>query len=184
MNAAAAQMAQFYLLPYYATAGMSDSKLNDAQAGYESAITSLMVALAGGNFIHDAAGFLEFCMTASYDKLVIDNEILGMVMRAVEGIQVNDETLAFDLIKKTGPGGHFVSARHTRRHMRSEQYLPQLSDREDRAKWEAAGAKDARVRASERAKEILDRPRQPAIPSSIRERIQKEISGLRSFVMD
>jgi trimethylamine--corrinoid protein Co-methyltransferase len=184
MNAAAAQMAQFYLLPYYATAGMSDSKLNDAQSGYESAITSLMVALAGGNFIHDAAGFLEFCMTASYDKLVIDNEILGMVMRAVEGIQVNEETLAFDLLKKTGPGGHFVSARHTRRHMRSEQYLPQLSDREDRAKWEAAGAKDARVRASERAREILNKPRQPAIPSSIRQQIRAEIPGLRSFVMD
>ncbi len=57
MNAASAQMARFYDLPIYATAGMSDSKVNDAQAGYESAITNLMVALAGGNFIHDAAGF-------------------------------------------------------------------------------------------------------------------------------
>ncbi|MCK4390502.1 MAG: trimethylamine methyltransferase family protein [Desulfobacterales bacterium] len=184
MNAAAAQMAQFYLLPCYATAGMSDSKVSDAQAGYESAITSLMVALAGGNFIHDAAGFLEFCMTASYDKLVIDNEIIGMVMRAVEGIQVNDETLAFDLIKKTGPGGHFVSARHTRRHMRSEQYIPQLSNREERAKWQAAGANDARARAAQRVKEILDQPGQPTIPSNIRERIKTEIPGLHSFVME
>jgi trimethylamine--corrinoid protein Co-methyltransferase len=184
MNAAAAQMAQFYLLPHYVTAGMSDSKVNDAQAGYESAITSLMVALAGGNFIHDAAGFLEFCMTASYDKLVIDNEIIGMIMRAVEGIQVNEETLAFDLIKKTGPGGHFVSARHTRRHMRSEQYVPQLSDREQRAKWQAAGANDANARACEKVKEILNKPRQSAIPSEARKRIRKEIPGLRSFVMD
>lgn len=184
MNAAAAQMAQFYLLPYYATAGMSDSKVNDAQAGYESAITSLMVALAGGNFIHDAAGFLEFCMTASYDKLVIDNEIIGMVMRAVQGIEVNDETLAFDLIKKVGPGGHFVSESHTRRHMRSEQYFPQLSDRDDRAKWRARGAKDARARASERVLEILNRPIEPAIASKIRKRIKKEITGLRSCVMD
>ncbi|NVM22216.1 MAG: trimethylamine methyltransferase family protein, partial [Desulfobacterales bacterium] len=184
MNAAAAQMAQFYLLPYYATAGMSDSKVNDAQSGYESAITSLMVALAGGNLIHDAAGFLEFCMTASYDKLVIDNEIIGMVMRAVEGIRVDDETLAFDLIKKTGPGGHFVSARHTRRHMRSEQYMPQLSDRENRGKWKSEGAKDTAARATERALEILGKPRQPAIPSDIREEIKREIPGLRSFVMD
>jgi trimethylamine--corrinoid protein Co-methyltransferase len=184
MNAAAAQMAQFYLLPYYATAGMSDSKVTDAQAGYESAMTSLMVALAGGNLIHDAAGFLEFCMTASYDKLVIDNEIIGMVMRAVEGIRVDDETLAFDVIKKAGPGGHFVSARHTRRHMRSEQYLPQLSDRDERSKWEAAGAKDAKARAAEKAREILDQPLQTTIPSSIREQIKGEIPGLRSFVMD
>jgi trimethylamine--corrinoid protein Co-methyltransferase len=184
MNAAAAQMAQHYLLPYYATAGMSDSKVNDAQSGYESAITSLMVALAGGNFIHDAAGFLEFCMTASYDKLVIDNEIIGMIMRAVEGIRVNDETLAFDVIKKAGPGGHFVSARHTRRHMRSEQYLPQLSDRDNRPKWQAAGAKDARARASEKVRSILDKPMEAVIASDIRERVRAEIPGLHALVMD
>lgn len=184
MNAAAAQMAQFYQLPYYATAGMSDSKVNDAQAGYESAITSLMVALAGGNFIHDAAGFLEFCLTASYDKLVIDNEIIGMIMRAVEGIRVNDETLAFDLIKKVGPGGHFVSARHTRRHMRSEQYLPQLSDRDNREKWQIRGAKDAKRRATERIREILDSPPQSVIAKDIRGRIKQDIPGLRPFIME
>jgi trimethylamine--corrinoid protein Co-methyltransferase len=157
MNAAASQMARFYQLPIYATAGMS---------------------------IHDAAGFLEFCMTASYDKLVIDNEIIGMVMRAVEGIEVNDETLAFDLIKKTGPGGHFVSARHTRKHMRSEQYVPCLSDREERSRWQAAGGINATDRATKIVNEILNSPMQPAVPSDVRERIKTEIPGLRSFVMD
>ena len=184
MNAASAQMAQFYDLPIYATAGMSDSKVNDAQAGYESAITNLMVALAGGNFIHDAAGFLEFCMTASYDKLVVDNEIIGMVMRAVDGIKVNDETLAFDLIKKAGPGGHFISARHTRRHMRSELYKPQHSDRENRDRWQKDGAEDSRQRATGKAQEILARPSQSVIPSDIRERIKQEIPGIRSFIME
>ncbi|MBL7174878.1 MAG: trimethylamine methyltransferase family protein [Desulfobacteraceae bacterium] len=183
MNAAAAQMAQFYELPYYATAGMSDSKVNDAQAGYESAITNLMVALAGGNFIHDAAGFLEFCMTASYDKLVIDNEIIGMVMRAVEGIQVNDETLAFDLIKEIGPGGHFVSERHTRRHMRSELYRPQLSDRETRVEWQDNGAKDARNRAAEKATEILDGEPRSLLTKQIRDRIKQEIPGINPIIM-
>ena len=123
-------------------------------------------------------------MTASYDKLVIDNEIIGMVMRAVEGIRVDDETLAFDLIKKVGPGGHFVSARHTRRHMRSEQYLPELSDRENRKKWDAEGAKDTAARATEKVVEILNNPAEPAIPSDIREQIRREIPGLRPFVMD
>ncbi|MEA3470146.1 MAG: trimethylamine methyltransferase family protein, partial [Thermodesulfobacteriota bacterium] len=167
LNAAAAQMAQFYHLPYYATAGMSDSKINDAQSGYESAITNLLVALAGGNFIHDAAGFLEFCMTASYDKLVIDNEILGMVMRAVEGIQVDDETIAFDLIKKAGPGGQFISSNHTRRHMRTEQYLSQLSNTADRIEWQAEGAKDTKARATEKVLEILGSPTRSFIPESI-----------------
>jgi trimethylamine--corrinoid protein Co-methyltransferase len=184
LNAASSQMAQFYGIPIYATAGMSDAKVNDAQSGYESAITSLLVGLAGGNFIHDAAGFIEFCMTASYDKLVIDNEILGMVMRAVEGIDVNDETLAFDLIKKIGPAGHFVSERHTRRHMRSQQYLPQFSDRETRDKWQAGGAKDARARATEKAREIIDAPLSSYIPADIRDKLKKEIPGLRAFTME
>ena len=184
MNAAASQLAQFYDIPIYATAGMSDAKVNDVQAGYESAITSLMVGLAGGNFIHDAAGFLEFCMTASYDKLVIDNEILGMVMRAVEGIEVNDTTLAFDEIKKTGPGGHFVSSGFTRRHMRNEQYQPQLSDRENRARWQADGSRDAHTRATHIAQEILQEAPTCFIPEPQREAIKKEITGIRPFIMD
>jgi trimethylamine--corrinoid protein Co-methyltransferase len=165
LNAGAAQMARFYNLPLYSTAGMSDSKINDTQAGYESALTGLLVALAGGNFIHDAAGFIEFCMTASYDKLVIDNEIIGMVMRAVEGIQVNDETLAFDVLKKAGPGGHFVSNRHTRKFMRTELYQPQLSDRNNRQDWEREGAKSAQARATEIVGEILAKPEIPILSS-------------------
>lgn len=184
MNAASVQMARFYDLPIYATAGMSDSKMNDAQAGYESAITNLMVGLAGGNFIHDAAGFLEFCMTASYDKLVVDNEIIGMVMRAVDGIKVNDETLAFDLIKKAGPGGHFISARHTRRHMRSETYKPEHSDRENRDRWQKEGAKDSRQRAAGKAQEILAQPAQSIIPGDVRDRIKQEIPGIKPFIME
>ena len=183
MNAAAAQMARFYQLPLYSTAGMSDAKVTDAQAGYETALTTLLVALAGGNLIHDAAGFLEFCMTASYDKLVIDNEINGMIMRAVEGINVNEETLAFDLLKKVGPGGHFVSSRHTRRHMRSEQYHPQLSNRDDREKWEKTGSKDTKARAADKVREVLEQPEQPVLPPEIRVQINQEIPGLQPGVM-
>jgi trimethylamine--corrinoid protein Co-methyltransferase len=184
MNAASAQLARFYQLPLYSTAGMSDSKVNDPQSAYESAITGLMVALAGGNCIHDAAGFLEFCMTASFDKLVIDNEIIGMIMRAVEGIQVDDTTLAFDVLKKAGPGGHFVSSRHTRRYMRSEQYHPQLSDRNNRDKWESSGAKDTNARATDKVREILNDPAQSVLPQEIRERLKSEIPGLKSFLME
>lgn len=184
LNAATAQLAQHHHLPYYATAGMSDAKTVDAQAGYESALTNLMVALAGGNFIHDAAGFLEFCMTASYDKLVMDNEVIGMVMRAVEGIRVNEQTLAFDLIKQVGSGGHFVASRHTRKFMRQEQFIPSLSDRENRRAWQDAGALDARQRATRMAREILDRPAQPLIPEAVRKELVRSIPGLRPAVMD
>ena len=184
MNAAAAQMAQFYELPFYATGGMSDAKVVDAQAGYESALTGALVALAGANFIHDAAGFLEFCLTASYDKLVLDDEIIGNVMRAVQGIQVNKKTLAFDELQKAGPGGHFVLSRHTRRHMRNEQFMPQLGDREVRDTWKEQGALDAAARAAARAKKILKAKPKNILAEDTREWIKKEIPGIRDFLME
>jgi trimethylamine--corrinoid protein Co-methyltransferase len=177
LNAAGAQMAQFYHLPFYATAGMSDSKVIDAQCGYESALTNLLCALAGANFIHDAAGMMEFALSVSYEKYVIDDEILGMVMRAVEGIAVNEDTLAFDVIKKVGPGGHFVSSAHTRKYMRSEHYNPQLSDRESREQWEAQGRKDTYHRAKEKVSQLLCL-HHFSLPVQVRERILSEIPDI------
>ncbi len=177
LNAAGAQMAQFYKLPYYATGGMTDSKTLDAQSGYESAITNLLCALAGANFIHDAAGLMEFALTACYEKYVIDNEILGMVMRAVEGIRVDDETLAYDLIKKVGPGGNFVTARHTRHFMRKEHYQPTLSDRNSREEWEERGKKTTWEKAAETVKSILE-SHTSGLPDEVRSRVLSEIKGI------
>jgi len=177
INAAGAQMAQFYKLPFYATGGMTDSKVVDAQAGYESAMTSLLCALAGANFIHDAAGLMEFALTACYEKYVVDNEILGMVMRAVEGVNVNEDTLAFDLIKEVGPGGNFVTAKHTRHYMRREHYQPSLSDRNSRPDWEANGGKNTWQRAAERVNEILSKDGY-SLPAEIRARVMSELSGI------
>jgi trimethylamine--corrinoid protein Co-methyltransferase len=177
LNAAGAQMAQFYKLPYYATGGMTDSKTLDTQAGYESAITNLLCALSGANFIHDAAGLMDFALTVCYEKYVIDNDILGMVMRAVEGIRVNDDTLAYDLIKEIGPGGNFVTAKHTRRYMRKEHYLPTLSDRNYRVKWDSAGRKTSWQKASETVRKIL-KNHNVRLPEPIRSEVLKKIKGI------
>ncbi len=155
INAASAQMAQFYGLPFYATAGQSDAKCVDTQAGWEGAITNLLVGMAGANFIHDAMGLLEFCMTASYEKYVIDNEIVGEVMRVLQGIEVNPKTLAFEVTRRIGPGGHFVSNEHTCENMRSEHFIPSVADRNDRETWIEMGRKDTFQRAHETALEIL-----------------------------
>jgi trimethylamine--corrinoid protein Co-methyltransferase len=155
INAATAQMAQFYGLPFYATAGQSDAKCLDTQAGWEGAITNLLVGMAGANFIHDAVGLLEFCMTASYEKYVIDNEIIGEVMRVLKGIEVNPETLALEVTRKVGPGRNFLSEDHTCEHMRREHFLPTVADRNDRDTWVRLGEKDTFQRAHEIALEIL-----------------------------
>jgi trimethylamine--corrinoid protein Co-methyltransferase len=167
INAASAQMAQFYEIPIYATAGMSDSKLPDAQAGYEKMATAMITALAGANFIHDAAGFLEFCTTISYEQMVIDDEIIAICMRAVKGIEVTEETLAEDVIRGVGAGGNFLANPHTMKHCRSEFFYPTVGDRQSRKIWEKNGAKDTRQRAREKAKAILAEHQPAAIDDTV-----------------
>jgi trimethylamine--corrinoid protein Co-methyltransferase len=176
-NAGSAQIAQYYKLPFYATGGMTDSKVLDSQSGYESAITNLLCALAGSNFIHDSAGLMEFAMTVCLEKYVIDNEILGMVMRAVEGIKVNEDTLAFDLIKQVGPGGNFVTSKHTRHHMRKEHYVPSLSDRNLREDWEAEGGKTTWERAKTKVKQIIGN-NDYGLPEDVKSKVLLEIPGI------
>ena len=178
LNAAAAQLAHYWQLPFYATGGMSDSKIPDVQSGYERALNLLPVALAGANFIHDAAGLIEFALTASYEQYVIDNEIIGMVMRALKGIEVNEDTLALEVIDKVGPGGNFLAEPHTVAHMRSEFFFPKVSDRSSREKWLAEGGKDARQRARETAINILATHRPLAISSDIQAKIKSGVEGM------
>jgi trimethylamine--corrinoid protein Co-methyltransferase len=155
-NAAISQMAHFYQVPIYNSAGMTESKLPDIQAGVEKAQSVIQVALAGANFIHHAAGMLEDMSTIAYEQFVIDNEILGMAMRAVRGIEVNDDSLALDVIDQVGPGGHYLKVKHTVQHLRTEHYYPTvIFDRQGRELWEQAGASDAWTRAKEAARRIL-----------------------------
>jgi trimethylamine--corrinoid protein Co-methyltransferase len=178
LNAGVAQLAQHWHVPSYATSGMSDSKTLDVQTGYEGAMTTLMASLAGANFIHDAAGLMEFAMTVSYDKLVIDNEVIGMAARAVRGIQVDEETIAANAIMEVGPGGNYFTHDHTIQHMRGEFYFPTLSDRDLREFWQENGATTAQQRANRRARELLaDHLPQP-FPSGVEECLFETIPGL------
>jgi len=156
LNAAATQMAQFYKMPNWATAGRTDSKIPDAQAAYEHALTIPSVALSGATHVSCGAGFLDFVLTVSFEQYVIDNEIIGMVKRMRRGFEVNQETMALDLIKRIGPGGNFMTEEHTVRHMREELFQPILSDRQERERWLEAGGKDARERARDLAKKYID----------------------------
>ena len=176
-NAAMAQMAQFYDLPLYNSAGMTDAKTADVQAGFEKATSVMLTALAGSNFIHHAAGMIENMNMVAAEQFVIDNEILGMAMRVLQGIEVNDETLALDVIDQVGPGGHFLMADHTIRHMRSEFYYPSsVVDRQGWDMWQQDGGRDAVERARQIAQDILANhqpdPIEPAVERWIRERFE------------
>ena len=155
INTAATQMARFYEMPNWATAGRTDSKIPDAQAAYEHALTIPYVAHSGATHISCGAGFLDFVLTVSFEQYVIDNEIIGMVRRMARGFEVNQETLALDVIRAVGPGGNFMVEDHTIRHMRDMLFSPLLSDRNERERWLDAGGKDARERARDLARRYI-----------------------------
>lgn len=150
------QLAKYYQIPCRISGALSDAKLMDSQAAYESAITLLMAQMAGGNFILHAAGIIETYNCTSYEKLIIDNEIIGYIKRINQGITVDEETLAYDVIKDVGPGGTFLMEEHTVDWYRQEFYRPTLSDRRSYAQWKNAGALTAEQEANKKWKAILD----------------------------
>ncbi|MFN8445458.1 MAG: trimethylamine methyltransferase family protein [Caldilineaceae bacterium] len=149
------QMARFYDLPSSTAAGMTDSKIPDAQAGAEKAYT-LALAANGQHLIMESAGMQASLLGASYEAYVIDNDILGAVQRTVRGIEVNDETLSFEVIKNVVNGdGHFLGQAQTIERMESDYVYPLVGDRDTPANWEERGAKDIRERARDRVRKTL-----------------------------
>ena len=156
VSAAAAQMANFYGLPSSVGAGMTDSKLPDYQAGYEKALAIALAAQAGCNNVSESSGMLGSLMALSLESLVIDNDLLGAVMRTVRGIEVNEETLSYKVIEQVVHGeGHYLRNPQTLELMRSGYEYPALADRSTVEEWQAAGSRDIRELAGERVKSIL-----------------------------
>ncbi|MCB9007602.1 MAG: trimethylamine methyltransferase family protein [Ardenticatenaceae bacterium] len=175
MNAAVAQLGQYCHLPVYNSSGLSDAKLPDVQAGYEKGITGAAAALAGANYIHHSAGFLESMLTVAYEQFVIDDDINGSIMRLVRGIEVTDETLSLDVIEQVVNGeGHFLGTQQSLELMNSEFYYPHTADRQSRDNWQADGGLDMRQAARRKAKKLLKThrpdPLPPPIDNAIRER--------------
>ncbi|MCK8827274.1 trimethylamine methyltransferase family protein [Natroniella acetigena] len=156
MNAACAELAQYYQIPIYNTAGVSDSKAIDIQSGYEKMANILMSGLTGTNYIHHAAGLIDSGMTAAYEQYVIDDQMIGMVKRVLRGLEFSEERIAYDDIKEVGPGGNFLTAGSTMKYMRTEFFDDQLYDDRDWDDWLKDGAPDARERAKDIVREILD----------------------------
>lgn len=159
LNAASAQLGNWLGLPSGAACSMSDAKAIDTQMGMEKALTSLAVGLSGCNMIYESAGMTASLLGASFEAFVLDNEMLSNVQRVLRGIEVNDETLAFDSIRETvGGDGHFLGSPQTLDVMETEYHYPgALFDRDSPSAWQQAGAEDAWQRANQTAIEILDK---------------------------
>ena len=180
INAAAtAQMARYYGLPVRGGGAVCDAKAPDAQASYESMMNLLMARLSGINFVLHSAGILESFNCMSYEKFIIDDEMCGMVKRIKRGYEVNPDTLAFDIVKEVGPGGHFLDKDHTFDHFRTEFYQPQLSNRDDFVSWQAGGSSQSMERANKRYKEILETYETPELPADVDKDLLKFIEKMK-----
>ena len=154
ITAGSAQLARKYGLPIRSVGGTTESKRADFQAGFERMGTLLPAVLAGVNLI-TCAGTLDGSMLEDHAMLLLDDEICGAALRTARGIEVNDETLALDLIKKTGYGGNYLAEEHTATRFRKELFIPKLYSREPYDTWEKGGNKLAIDNARERVKKIL-----------------------------
>jgi len=175
MTAAIHQLSQHIDVPNYCSSGVSEAKIPDAQAGWEKAYTTCLAVISGNNYIHHAAGMLESMLCISYEQYILDDEIIGQGCKILEGINTDDDHLAYDAIMAVGPGGHYLASDHTMRHMRSEYFTGNgISDKASREAWSEGGALSARERAVTMAREILDQPLSPGIDPEIERQIRKD----------
>lgn len=180
LNAASAQLSNWLGLPSGAASSMSDAKAIDAQMGIEKAMSSLGVGLAGCNMIYESSGMTASLLGASFEAMLIDDEMLSQTYRVLRGIEVTDETLGFDAIKESVYGaGHFLGAQHTIDAMQRDYFWPSvLTDRQVPAVWEEDGAKDMWQRANIKVREILTEHKPTYLEPGIDNKIRRDYNIL------
>jgi trimethylamine--corrinoid protein Co-methyltransferase len=152
-NIAMAQLARWYGMPSWGTAGCSDSKVVDQQAALEATLSHLVGRLSGANLVHDA-GYLESGLTVSFAMVVFTDELVGMTDHLMRGIEVSEDTLLLDEIHRVGPGGHFMNTKETVKRFR-EYWFPSLLNRSTRDRWLKDGGTTLEERLNARVTEIL-----------------------------
>ncbi|HEY3852581.1 MAG TPA: trimethylamine methyltransferase family protein [Steroidobacteraceae bacterium] len=157
LSAASAQLSRFYDLTGGTASGMSDAKLPDMQAGYEKAYNHALVGNAGANLIYESAGMLASLLGFSMEGLIIDNDVIGAVQRTIKGVEVTDESLSLETIRKVcleGPG-HYLGSDQTLHLMQREYIYPTVGDRTSPNEWVDQGRPTVVERASRKLESIL-----------------------------
>ena len=173
------QLARRYGVPYRSSA-VSASNAVDAQAGYETVWALWGAIMGGANFVMHGAGWMEGGLHASYEKMVVDADLLHMVTKFLQPLDVSDDALAVDAIAAVGPAGHFFGEAHTQSRYETEFYGPMVSDWRNWETWSEAGRPDARTRANAVARDILEHyetpPMDDAIEAELRDFVDRRVS--------
>lgn len=180
---ACGQLARFYKLPYRAS-NSSASNAVDAQAAYESEMSIWSSVMAHANLVYHGAGWMEGGLTASFEKIVLDVEMLQMMAETIQPFAIEPEDIALDAIASVPPGGHFFGAAHTLERYQTAFYRPMLSDWRSYENWQAAGAKDATQRATAIWQQALERYEQPPLDPAIGEALEAHVAKRKEALRD
>jgi len=179
------QLARRIGLPLRCGGSLTASKIEDAQAAYESADSMHSTMLAGANYVLHAAGWLEGGLCTGFEKLVMDADRLGSYQKILdEALDTSDEAFARDAYGEVAPGGHFLGCAHTMRNYKTAFYEPRLSDSENVESWDEAGSSDMRMRAYDRWNDMLKQYEAPPIDAGIREELDAYVARRKEEIPD
>ena len=177
LMAACAQMAHFYDLPGGIAAGMTDAKVPDAQSGFEKGYTNALAGLAGANLVYESVGMHASLLGCCIESYVIDNDMLGGVLRTVRGIEVTDENLSVEAMREVcieGPG-HFLGHSQTLERMETDYVYPEIGDRTSPKEWVEQGSANVVERARKKTQEVLSTHYPDHIDADIDARIRQRL---------
>ncbi len=176
-NYVVGQLARRAGLPLRCGGSLTASKIEDAQAAYESADSMHSTMLSGANYVLHAAGWLEGGLCVGFEKLVMDADRLGSYQKLLgQGLDLDENAFARDAYLEVAPGGHFLGSSHTMANYKTAFYEPALSDSENVESWEDGGSRDMRARANSRWKSMLDAYQLPPIDEATREALQSYVA--------
>ena len=178
------QIARRFGLPVRSGGGLTSSQTPDAQAGYESLMTMLPTFLAGINWIMHSAGWLEGGLVASYEKYVLDVQVLEMLQHEFTPLEIDEASLAFGAHDEVRHGGHFLGAAHTMERFRTCFYRPFVNSSDNYDRWMRGGAKDAAARAADVARKRIDEYEAPPLDEAIREELAAYVTRRRRELGD
>jgi trimethylamine--corrinoid protein Co-methyltransferase len=182
-NVASGQLARRYGLPYR-TSNASASNAADAQGAYETQMSLWGAVLGHGNLVYHAAGWQEGGLTASFEKLVIDVEMLQMMIEFLRPIETTVDELGFDAIGGVATGGHFFGEPHTMQRYEHAFYRPLLSNWQNYESWALGGAEDATRRATAVWKRALAEYEQPPMDPAIADELDAYVARRREEIAD
>jgi trimethylamine---corrinoid protein Co-methyltransferase len=171
------QLARYYNVPSGGYVGLTNSKINDAQSGYETGMSTVAAVLGGADMLN-MTGLMDGLMSFDYAKVAIDDEIALMLKQIKRGLEYSEENLATDVVQTVGPGGMFLDHATTLKNMKTTGLLPNISDRFPRRGWSDKGAADSNTRGMNRVRKLLSGDFPSLISPELDAQIRAEFPGM------